>query len=63
MYSLGSGLFCGDEGSNTSGKRSFLFVEVIGTHDMELRLIDLGRFGNIRIFDKVFNFGGYMFLT
>ena len=40
-----------------------MFVEVVGTHDRELRFIDLGRFGKIRIFNKVFTFGGYMFLT
>ncbi|KAK9177742.1 hypothetical protein WN943_026931 [Citrus x changshan-huyou] len=32
--------FCGDEGSNTSGERSFLFVEVVGTHDRKLERLE-----------------------
>ena len=46
---------------DTSGKRSFLFVQVVGTHDRKLRFIDLSRFRDIRVLNKVFDFRGYVF--
>ena len=48
---------------DTSGERSFLFVEIVRAHDGKLRFIDLGRLRDIGIFKKIFNFRGYMFLT
>ena len=55
-----SGSFGGDQSSDTSSERSFLFVEIVRTHDRKLGLIDLSRFWNIGIFDKILNFGGYV---
>ena len=53
--------FSGDEVSDTSSERSLMFVEIVRTHDRKLGLIDLSRFWNIRIFNKILNFGGYVF--
>ena len=55
--------FSGNQSSDTFSERSFLSVEIVRTHDRELRLINLGRLRNIRIFNKILNFGGYVFRT
>ena len=48
--------FCGDQGADTSGEGSFLFVKMVWTHNRELGFINLSRFRDIRVFNKIFYF-------